>query len=327
MPEFDEVVDQVPGRPATDALAPEAAVSASLSGGSAVLLTLGPLAFSPTTATFERLQRRTAFRWPVQARVGRRPAMQSTGRGEDAITLEGVVVPTYRGTTATVDDLVRLAVEGRPQLLTAGDGTVFGEWVVTSVESTREAMFEDGAPRRLAYTVSLAHYGTDTPEGRLDAVEAAARTADVRTVAEAVSTAAAMAAATPATVSAAAQEAAGATPTPGSKRVLDAVLAAAARGAQPSGIVDAALRTASRSSPGAARAVRTARIAYRAQDGDTLDDIARRRYGDPAAVATLLASNGGLAAAGPRLAAGTLVGLPDEADRPSPALRVPQLWD
>ena len=66
---------------------------------------------------------------------------------------------------------------------------------------------------------------------------------------------------------------------------------------------------------------------YTAQDGDTLDLIAHRRYGTVAAVRHVQAANPELTALGPRLPAGTRVRLPDIEVTPEDEVRVVQLWD
>ena len=138
----------------------------------AVLLMLGSWPFGINAASFERLSRRAEFRWPAHERVGRRPVLQYTGPGRDAITLEGVIFPTFRG-----GDLARLralAESGTPELLVDGRGGVYGKWVVARLEETRSFLHRNGAPRKIEYTLELEHYGEDAPGGRLSALERAA---------------------------------------------------------------------------------------------------------------------------------------------------------
>ena len=66
---------------------------------------------------------------------------------------------------------------------------------------------------------------------------------------------------------------------------------------------------------------------YVAQEGDTLDLIAHRRYGTVAAVRNIQAANPDLTTSGPRLPAGTRVRLPEIDATPEDAARVVQLWD
>ena len=311
-----------------------------------VMMTLGSVAFGTLTGAYQQLKRSTEFRWPAQDRVGRRPSRQSTGTGRDSVTLEGVIMPSWRGSAAAVDALRALGARGEPQLLTAGDGTVFGRWVLLRVEETRSGLFADGAARKIAFAAELAHYGDDSPSGRATATEEAAEAAgDVRSVVDAAGDAAAgggspadvLAAATAAAARAAAglggpagSEGASDTGVVGSasnpRRVLDAIAGVAARGGSARGMIDAAVRAASRLPGAAAPVAAVARdVAYRARAGDVIDDIAWRRYGTPLAAAAILAANPRLAEHDPRLPAGTLVGLPERAAETA-ARTIVQLW-
>ena len=112
------------------------------------------------------------------------------------------------------------------------------------------------------------------------------------------------------------------------RRVLDAVLSVAARGGSPRAIADEALRTASRLERGVGRLAgdADATVGYRARSGDVMDYIAWRQYGAVDAVISTLHANPELADAGPRLAAGTVVGLPDQPPPPQAPGAIVQLW-
>ena len=53
--------------------------------GGPYMAKLGEYMFSLETAAFQQLQRDTAYRWATLNRIGRAPARQFTGLGEDAI--------------------------------------------------------------------------------------------------------------------------------------------------------------------------------------------------------------------------------------------------
>ena len=66
---------------------------------------------------------------------------------------------------------------------------------------------------------------------------------------------------------------------------------------------------------------------YRTKDGDVLDAICARHYGDtPYQVETVIAANPGLAALGPVLASGVIIDLPEVEGtaQERPTIR---LWD
>lgn len=62
----------------------------------------------------------------------------------------------------------------------------------------------------------------------------------------------------------------------------------------------------------------------RTQQGDTVDLIAHRIYGDTAMTVDILAANPGLAALGPILPIGTLITLPPAKPQPRTGIA---LWD
>ena len=113
------------------------------------------------------------------------------------------------------------------------------------------------------------------------------------------------------TARAVANAVAGATGTP--EELLAVALAAASRLEGPAGTLELE-RPASE-------------FVYVAEDGDTIDLIAYRRYGSAAAVRNVQAANPGLAALGPRLPAGTRVRLPEIEVTPEDKAAVVQLWE
>lgn len=108
------------------------------------------------------------------------------------------------------------------------------------------------------------------------------------------------------------------------QRALAAAEAAARAGGTSRDVLDAAYAAAARFPAAPARSATTAEVAYRAADGEMLDEIARLRYGTAAAVEHVLDANPALAGARPRLPGGTLVELPPSA--PPAAAAVVTLW-
>ena len=124
------------------------------------MLALGDYRFSLDAAAYQELQRSAAYRWASQPRLGRRPARQFVGQGEETITLNGTIYPHYRGGLGQVDALRSEAAAGRPLQLVTGAGAVLGLWVVERVEETQR-LFDNGDPRRVSFHLELAHYGDD----------------------------------------------------------------------------------------------------------------------------------------------------------------------
>ena len=129
------------------------------------LLALGSYRFSVDTAAYQELTRTTEYRWPSQPRLGRRPARQFVGPGEDTIALRGVIYPHHQGGLGQLDDMRTEAEQGAPLQLVGGDGRVLGRWVVARIEETQPEHWSDGAPRRQDFVLELAYYGEDAEDG------------------------------------------------------------------------------------------------------------------------------------------------------------------
>ena len=176
----------------------------------------------------------------------------------------------------------------------------------------------------------LLRYGDDAPGGLQGALARdAGRFDDQRRVLDTM-TRAVGSGASPAAVVDAGRGASGGPRTAASREVLPAAQAAADGGGSPEPVRDvayeAAARVPSSGAPPACPAMQApADVAYRAAEGEVLDEIAHLRYGTPAVVEELLKVNPRLATAPPRLRGGTLVDLPPVAVAPpAPAI---SLWD
>jgi uncharacterized protein len=128
------------------------------------LARLGAFTFSLDTAAFQELQRVSTYRWEAKNRIGRKPAQQNVGSGADTIRLNGTIYPHYRGGLGQMASLRALASSGEPlPLIYAFDavGQYCGRWCITEISETRTVFFENGAPRRIDFALSLVEYGED----------------------------------------------------------------------------------------------------------------------------------------------------------------------
>ena len=163
-----------------------ASTEAPAGTGSAMLM-FGDVPFEAPATAYQTLKRASEYRQPSQDRIHQRPIHQFTGLGRDTVALDGVVFPGHFGGSglAHLTRLRALAEAGARRFLVAGTGEVFGKYVVTGIEETRTRVFRDGAPRRVAWRLSLARYGDDAPGGYQGAMAAAATAnGDVRAAAE-----------------------------------------------------------------------------------------------------------------------------------------------
>lgn len=137
-----------------------------------MMMALGMFIFSLPTLAYQELQRQTDWRHPSSSRVGTNPARQFAGRGDDIITLPGVVLPELAGTPISLDALRYMADTGKAWPLVEGTGRILGIWVIESITETRTLFFQDGAARRIEFSIKL----TRIDDGKIDMLGAATGT-------------------------------------------------------------------------------------------------------------------------------------------------------
>ena len=134
-----------------------------------MMLALGMFVFSLSTAAYQELQRQTEWRHASNNRIGAAPARQFMGRGDDAITLPGIIFPELAGSTLSLDALRLMANTGKAWPMVEGSGRIYGLWVIESLSETRTLFFRDGTPRRIEFSLSLKRIDED----QLDLIGAA----------------------------------------------------------------------------------------------------------------------------------------------------------
>lgn len=125
-----------------------------------VMLQLGDFGFSVSTAAYDALKRSTTWNWAAQKRFGSGPARQFLGKGDDSVTLSGVVFTEKSGLNQ-LERLRTLAGKGEPQNMVDQYGYVSGRWCIESIEEMQSGFFADGAPRRQEFSMKLTAYGED----------------------------------------------------------------------------------------------------------------------------------------------------------------------
>jgi hypothetical protein len=130
-----------------------------------ILMTLGGFQFEINTAAHEQMQRQNAYRWEKQDRLGREPAMQFIGKGEEKISLNGTIYPHFRGGLGQVATMRQMAEGGEPLQLIDGLGNVLGRYCILSVQETQTAYVGPGIPRRMDFSLELSRYGEDQFNG------------------------------------------------------------------------------------------------------------------------------------------------------------------
>ncbi|MRJ36259.1 phage tail protein [Pseudomonas haemolytica] len=137
-----------------------------------MMLSLGMFVFSLSTLAYQELQRQTNWRHASNSRVGAPPALQFVGRGEDTITLPGIILPELAGSILSLDALRLMANTGKAWPMVEGTGRIYGLWVIESLSETKTLFFRDGTPRRIEFTLTLKR----TDDDRIDLLGAATST-------------------------------------------------------------------------------------------------------------------------------------------------------
>jgi len=126
-----------------------------------MMLALGMFVFSLSTAAYQELQRQTEWRHASNNRVGAAPARQFVGRGDDTITLPGIILPELAGSALSLDALRLMANTGKAWPMVEGSGRIYGLWIIESLSETKTIFFRDGTPRRIEFTISLKRIDDD----------------------------------------------------------------------------------------------------------------------------------------------------------------------
>jgi len=139
--------------------------------GGPYMAQLGDYQFALETGAFRELQRHTEYRWASLPRIGRAPAHQFMGLGDESIELQGTIYPHFRGGIGQLSLMRAQAGKGEPLALTYAFervGQYAGRWCIASVQEQRSEFFRDGRPRKIDFQLRLQAYGED--EGTQDAV-------------------------------------------------------------------------------------------------------------------------------------------------------------
>jgi len=129
-----------------------------------MMMALGMFVFSLETLAYQEFQRQTEWRHGSTNRIGTNPARQYLGRGDDSITLPGVLLPALAGSQLSLDALRTMADTGKAWPLVEGTGKIYGTWIIESLSETRTLFFRDGQARRIEFTLTLKRID----DGRVD---------------------------------------------------------------------------------------------------------------------------------------------------------------
>ena len=120
-----------------------------------MMLALGMFVFELRTLPYQSMQYSKDYRWASNDRVGKPPAYQYLGEGETTRQLAGTLYPAITGGTISLLAVEVMADEGRAWPLIEGSGKIHGMYVVEKVSTTHTEFFDDGAARKIDFTLSL----------------------------------------------------------------------------------------------------------------------------------------------------------------------------
>lgn len=120
-----------------------------------MLMGLGQFVFDMGTLPFQELQRKTQWKHRASSRVGARDVRQFGGPGDDAITIQGVLVPELTGKAESLEELRKMADAGEAYVLVDGAGHVYGAFLIEDMTNDLAYLRIDGTPRRIGFSISL----------------------------------------------------------------------------------------------------------------------------------------------------------------------------
>ncbi|MEY0278611.1 phage tail protein [Providencia rettgeri] len=116
---------------------------------------LGLFVFQLNTTPYQMMQINQKYRYGVNNRIGKRPAVQFIGLDNDDITLSGTLLPSLTGGRLSLLVLEQMAETGRAWSLIDGSGTIYGMFVIEEITQSKSEFFVDGAPRKIDFTLKL----------------------------------------------------------------------------------------------------------------------------------------------------------------------------
>ena len=91
----------------------------------------------------------------LQIVVSETPLPQFIGKGEDVITLKGVIYHELTGSRVTLDMLRQMGDTGKAYTLIEGTGKIYGLVIINDLDETKTYFFKDGAARKTEFTLKL----------------------------------------------------------------------------------------------------------------------------------------------------------------------------
>jgi uncharacterized protein len=119
------------------------------------LLSLGMFVFAIDTLAYDEFQRKRAWRFASNGRVGAKDAIQFTGADLETISLSGSAHIDLAQGRVSLDKLIEMASEGDDWPLVDGLGNVLGNFVITAIDERHRHFLPNGQPRQIDFGIDL----------------------------------------------------------------------------------------------------------------------------------------------------------------------------
>lgn len=120
-----------------------------------MMFALGMFVFELRTVPFQELERVSKWRFASNNRLGRRPRRQFLGADDDTITLKGELRPEITGGSLSLEALRVMAATGKSWTLIAGNGRIYGLFLIDSITEGNSDILKDGTPRKITFSITL----------------------------------------------------------------------------------------------------------------------------------------------------------------------------
>ncbi|MGV7962313.1 phage tail protein [Photorhabdus tasmaniensis] len=120
-----------------------------------MMAALGLFVFMLKTTPYQSLQHQQSWRHAFNSRIGIRPAWQFLGPDNDTMTLSGSLYPEITGGRLSLVALQVMADSGKAWSFIDGSGTIYGMFVIESIDQTKTEFMSDGAARKIDFTLTL----------------------------------------------------------------------------------------------------------------------------------------------------------------------------
>ena len=120
-----------------------------------MMMVLGLFVFQLRTVPYQQLQYQRNWRHVTNNRVNRRPTTQFLGPDNDQLTLSGVLMPEVTGGRLSLLALELMAEQGKAWPLIEGGGTIYGMYVIESLNQTTTEFVAGGEARKIEFSLGL----------------------------------------------------------------------------------------------------------------------------------------------------------------------------